>query len=131
MTDVKQMLLDEATEEFEERKKQIEAATDLFPVMNRFMEAYPDTYNWIGAAGPTLYHWHVKKSKALQILDEIFWQNGLETSEPERYLVIGRDRRPIDESRTVDELLASGQDLEFRLQAIPVFGKRLQDADHA
>ena len=83
MTDVKQKLLDEATKEFEEKEKQIEAATDLFPVMNRFMEAYPDTYSWTYTKGANLYHWRVKKSKALQILDEIFWQNGLETSEPE------------------------------------------------
>lgn len=43
-------------------------------------------------------------------------------SDPDKYVVIGPNRQPVSDDRTVDELLAQGQTLSFRLIPQVAFG---------
>jgi hypothetical protein len=56
---------------------------------------------------------------------------GMLASDPERYVVIGSDRQPIDDHRTIDELIAEGQTLAFRLLPQVAYGARPRGHGHA
>lgn len=46
----------------------------------------------------------------------------LPAKNPERYIVIGANKQPVDDKLTVNKILAAGQMLEFRLIPQVVFG---------
>ncbi len=46
----------------------------------------------------------------------------LPAKNPERYIVIGADRQPVDNNLSLNKILAAGQTLEFRLLPQVVFG---------
>lgn len=46
----------------------------------------------------------------------------LPAKNPERYIVIGADRQPVDDNLSLNKILAAGQALEFRLLPQVVFG---------
>jgi hypothetical protein len=46
----------------------------------------------------------------------------LPAKNPERYIVIGANRQPVDDKLTVNKILAGGQTLDFRLIPQVVFG---------
>ena len=50
---------------------------------------------------------------------------GMLASNPERYVVIGSDRQPIEDRRTIDELISEGQTLAFRLLPQVAYGAGL------
>jgi hypothetical protein len=43
-------------------------------------------------------------------------------SDPNKYIVVGADRQPVEGQRTVNDLLAEGQTLSFRLMPQVAFG---------
>jgi hypothetical protein len=56
---------------------------------------------------------------------------GMLASDPERYVVIGSDRQPLDDQRTIDELAAEGQTLAFRFLPQVAYGVWLRRGDCA
>ncbi len=56
---------------------------------------------------------------------------GMLAADPERYVVIGSDRQPVDDQRTIDELVAASQTLAFRLLPQVAYGDRLRGGDRA
>lgn len=84
MIDVRQELLDEANRAFKEKIRIIEAAKDLFPVINKFKTEFSDMYIWANDTGANIWIWgYLKKKEAIKLLDEIFWSSGIATTDPE------------------------------------------------
>ena len=59
------------------------------------------------------------RSKALEEMEIL-------AADPDKYVVIGGDRQPVNDRRKVEDLLAEGQALCFRLLPQVAFGPRLQ-----
>jgi len=57
-----------------------------------------------------------------QIRQQAITEMGIMTHDADKYVVIGSNRQPISDQRTVDEIIKEGQALSFRLIPQVAFG---------